>query len=144
MKDWVAYYDSDHSIYVNARHRNVHYARLAEAIASYVPSRAAAVLDYGCGEALHADRVADAAGWLALRRRSGADTHVLFRLSAVASEGRADPLQRAGDDWQAGGGRLQRDPGAGQPWPPRNEDDVPGAKKAGSHAAGGVRLVRAS
>ena len=66
MKDWVAYYDSDHSIYVNARHRDVHYARLADAIAGYVPSPTAAVLDYGCGEALHADRVADAAGWLTL------------------------------------------------------------------------------
>jgi SAM-dependent methyltransferase len=66
MKDWIAYYDSDHSIYVNARHRDVHYARLADAIAGYVPSRAAAVLDYGCGEALHADRVADVAGWLTL------------------------------------------------------------------------------
>src|SRR5258706_8430635 len=66
MKAWVAYYDSDHSIYVNARHRDVHYARLADAIASYVPCRTAAVLDYGCGEALHADRVADAAGRLTL------------------------------------------------------------------------------
>lgn len=66
MKDWVAYYDSDHSIYVNDRHRDVHYRRLAEAIAGYVPSAAAAVLDYGCGEALHADRVADAAGRLML------------------------------------------------------------------------------
>jgi SAM-dependent methyltransferase len=66
MKDWVAYYDSDHSIYVSARHRDVHYARLADAIVSYVPSRTAAVLDYGCGEALHADRVADAAGRLML------------------------------------------------------------------------------
>jgi SAM-dependent methyltransferase len=66
MKDWVAYYDSDHSIYVNARHRDVHYARLADAIVSYVPSRTAAVLDYGCGEALHADRIADAAGRLML------------------------------------------------------------------------------
>src|SRR5260370_5871627 len=66
MKDWVAYYDSDHSIYVNARHRDVHYARLADAIASYVPNRTAAVLDYGCGEALHADRVADMAGRLTL------------------------------------------------------------------------------
>jgi SAM-dependent methyltransferase len=66
MKDWVAYYDSNHSIYVNARHRDVHYARLADAIASYVPSRTAAVLDYGCGEALHADRVAAAAGRLTL------------------------------------------------------------------------------
>jgi SAM-dependent methyltransferase len=66
MKDWVAYYDSNHSIYVNARHRDVHYARLADAIASYVPNATAAVLDYGCGEALHADRVAAAAGGLTL------------------------------------------------------------------------------
>jgi hypothetical protein len=51
-KDWVAYYDSAHSIYVNAVHRDVHYARLAEEIARYVPSPASTVLDYGCGEAL--------------------------------------------------------------------------------------------
>jgi SAM-dependent methyltransferase len=66
MKDWVAYYDSDHSIYVNARHRDVHYSRLADTIASYVPGSTAAVLDYGCGEALHADRVAAAAARLTL------------------------------------------------------------------------------
>ena len=66
MKDWVAYYDSDHSIYVSARHRDVHYARLADALVSYVPTRSAAVLDYGCGEALHAARVAAAAGRLTL------------------------------------------------------------------------------
>ena len=66
MKDWVAFYDSAHSIYVNARHRDVHYARLAEEIARYVPSRSAAVLDYGCGEAIHADRVAAGAGRLML------------------------------------------------------------------------------
>jgi SAM-dependent methyltransferase len=66
MRDWVGYFDSDHPIYVSARHRDVHYARLADAIVSYVPSRTAAVLDYGCGEALHADRVADAAGRLTL------------------------------------------------------------------------------
>src|SRR5260370_26190891 len=66
MKDWVGYFDSDHPIYVGARHRDVHYAGLADAIVSYVPSRTAAVLDYGCGEALHADRVAAAAGRLTL------------------------------------------------------------------------------
>ncbi len=66
MKDWVAYYDSDHSIYVNARHRDVHYAQLADELARYVPSRSAAVLDYGCGEALYADRVAAVAGRLML------------------------------------------------------------------------------
>jgi SAM-dependent methyltransferase len=66
MKDWVSYYDSDHSIYVSDRHRDVHYARLAEAFARHVPAGAACVLDYGCGEALHAHRVAEAAGRLML------------------------------------------------------------------------------
>jgi SAM-dependent methyltransferase len=66
MKNWVEYYDSDHSIYVNARHRDVHYARLAEAFVRHMPAGAACVLDYGCGEALHAARVAAAAGKLML------------------------------------------------------------------------------
>jgi SAM-dependent methyltransferase len=66
VKDWIAYYDSPHSIYVNALHREVHYATIAEEIAGYVPSASAAVLDYGCGEALHADRIAAAAGRLML------------------------------------------------------------------------------
>jgi SAM-dependent methyltransferase len=66
LKDWVAYYDSAHSIYVNAIHRDVHYAKLAEEIARYVPSPAASVLDYGCGEALHADRIAAVCAHLAL------------------------------------------------------------------------------
>ncbi len=66
LKDWVAYYDSAHSIYVNAVHRDVHYARIAEEIAGYVPSPTASVLDYGCGEALHADRIAAVCAQLTL------------------------------------------------------------------------------
>jgi SAM-dependent methyltransferase len=66
MKNWVAFYDSAHSIYVNARHRDIHYARLADEIARYVPAPSAAVLDYGCGEALHADRIAAVAERLVL------------------------------------------------------------------------------
>jgi len=66
LKDWVAYYDSPHSIYVNARHRDVHYATIADEIARYVRSPSAIVLDYGCGEALHADRIAAVAGQLTL------------------------------------------------------------------------------
>jgi len=65
MKNWVEYYDSDHSIYVNARHRDVHYARLAEAFLRHVPP-GARVLDYGCGEALHAARIAASADRLLL------------------------------------------------------------------------------
>jgi SAM-dependent methyltransferase len=63
---WLAFWDTSHSIYVNARHRDVHYRIIAEAIAALVTSPQARVLDYGSGEALHADLVAAAAGELLL------------------------------------------------------------------------------
>jgi SAM-dependent methyltransferase len=66
MGDWIAFWDSQHAIYVNARHLDVHYRRIAEDVGQYLPSRTATVLDYGCGEALHADRIATAAGRLIL------------------------------------------------------------------------------
>jgi SAM-dependent methyltransferase len=62
MSDWRSFWDSNHSIYVNARHKDVHYREVAEGIASYVPGPDARVLDYGCGEALHADLIANVAG----------------------------------------------------------------------------------
>ena len=65
MGDWIAFWDSEHSIYVNARHRDVHYRRIAQDIRAHLPA-GAAVLDYGCGEALHADIVAETAGRLIL------------------------------------------------------------------------------
>jgi SAM-dependent methyltransferase len=58
MRDWISYWDSDHPIYVNARHFDVHYANIADDIVRLLPSKQARVLDYGCGEALHADRIA--------------------------------------------------------------------------------------
>src|SRR5258708_30637046 len=51
---------------VTAGHRDLLWGRRADAIGSNAPGRTAAVLDYGCGEALRADRVADAAGRLTL------------------------------------------------------------------------------
>jgi SAM-dependent methyltransferase len=63
---WLTFWDSAHSIYVNARHRDIHYSLIAQQIAALVSSPQARVLDYGCGEALHADRVAAAAGELLL------------------------------------------------------------------------------
>jgi len=59
---WLAFWNGSHSIYVNARHKDVHYRLIAEAIGALVPRRDARVLDYGCGEALHADRVAAVTG----------------------------------------------------------------------------------
>src|SRR6267378_6817476 len=69
MDDWIDFYDSAHTIYVNARHRDVHFLTIAEDLARYVARTrppGATVLDYGCGEALHADVVAAQAGRLIL------------------------------------------------------------------------------
>src|SRR3982075_2204962 len=68
MDDWIDFYDSAHTIYVNARHRDVHFLTIAEDLARYAArTRAGAiVLDYGCGEALHADIVVPQAGRLIL------------------------------------------------------------------------------
>jgi SAM-dependent methyltransferase len=66
ISDWLAFWDKPQSIYVNARHRDVHYRLIAEELADLVPSQSARVLDYGCGEALHADLVAAAASELLL------------------------------------------------------------------------------
>ena len=67
MSDWISFYDFKHSvIYVNERHRDVHYRTIAEDIRAYVPSPGCQVLDYGCGEANSAALVAEAAGHLTL------------------------------------------------------------------------------
>jgi SAM-dependent methyltransferase len=65
--DWISFYDFKHSvIYVNERHRDVHYRTIAEDIRGYVPPHSANVLDYGCGEATSANLVAAAASHLTL------------------------------------------------------------------------------
>jgi len=65
MADWISYFDSDHPIYVNARHRQVHAALIAGGISTFV-SPGVVVLDYGCGEALHAEELARETGGLIL------------------------------------------------------------------------------
>jgi SAM-dependent methyltransferase len=62
MSDWRSFWDSAHSIYVNARHKDLHYREIADQIAAFVGGPTARVLDYGCGEAIHAERVAAVAG----------------------------------------------------------------------------------
>ena len=63
---WLDFWDGSHAIYVNARHKDVHYRLIANDIAALVPFPQARVLDYGCGDALHADIVAAAAAELVL------------------------------------------------------------------------------
>ncbi|MBS0249239.1 MAG: class I SAM-dependent methyltransferase [Proteobacteria bacterium] len=65
--DWISFYDFKHSvIYVNGRHRDVHYETIAKDIRALVPSPDAIVMDYGCGEATSAALVAEACGHLTL------------------------------------------------------------------------------
>ena len=90
MSDWRSFWDSPHSIYVNARHKDVHYREIADQIAAFVPgARApgpgARVLDYGCGEAIHADRVAAVAAQVLL-----CDSAPNVR-AAIAARFAADP-----------------------------------------------------
>ena len=66
MREWIDLYDSDHPIYVNARHRDVHFRSLATDILQFLPGLDATVLDFSCGEALHADIVAGKAARLTL------------------------------------------------------------------------------
>lgn len=58
VRDWVTFWDQPHSIYVNARHFDVHYRDIAEGVVALLPGPDARVLDFGCGEALHAGHVA--------------------------------------------------------------------------------------
>jgi SAM-dependent methyltransferase len=89
MSDWRSFWDSAHSIYVNARHKDVHYREIADQIAAFVPGPSARVLDYGCGEAIRADRVAAVASELML-----CDQAPSVR-AAITARFAADPRIRA-------------------------------------------------
>src|SRR3978361_2174279 len=66
MDDWIDYYDSTHTIYARNLHRDLHFQVIARDIIGYISSADAVVLDYACGEALSAARVAEACGKLFL------------------------------------------------------------------------------
>jgi ubiquinone/menaquinone biosynthesis C-methylase UbiE len=66
MDDWIDYYDSTHTIYASRRHRDLHFEVIARDIIGHISSPDAVVLDYACGEALFAARVAEACGKLIL------------------------------------------------------------------------------
>lgn len=64
---WLRFWDRPHRIYANDRHLRVHYARIADDSITVLPPRSGLrVLDYGCGDALEAARVASRVGRLFL------------------------------------------------------------------------------
>ncbi|MBR0893531.1 class I SAM-dependent methyltransferase [Bradyrhizobium tropiciagri] len=66
MDDWIDYYDSTHTIYASRLHRDLHFQVIANDIIGYITSPDAVVLDYACGEALSATKVANACAQLYL------------------------------------------------------------------------------
>src|ERR1700712_3442570 len=66
MDEWIDYYDSTHTIYASRLHRDLHFQVFARDIIGYISSPDAVVLDYACGEALSAARVAEACAKLYL------------------------------------------------------------------------------
>lgn len=56
--NWRDYWNQDTPIYTGERHKLLHYRLIANDIIGLIPSPGAAVLDYGCGEALFADKIA--------------------------------------------------------------------------------------
>ena len=64
--NWRDFWNGTHSIYVNERHRALHYDRIAKDIGRLVASPDSAVLDYGCGDAEASDHVARMSGLLYL------------------------------------------------------------------------------
>jgi SAM-dependent methyltransferase len=66
VNSWRDFWGRSHRIYVNDRHLAVHCRIVADDILSLGPAPDAAVLDFGCGDALEAGRVAARVGRLFL------------------------------------------------------------------------------
>jgi ubiquinone/menaquinone biosynthesis C-methylase UbiE len=58
MKSWVEFWDGEHAIYVNERHKLLHARTVGRDLIRHTPSKDAVVLDHGCGEANYAADVA--------------------------------------------------------------------------------------
>lgn len=71
-RSWISFWNAPHAIYANARHLDVHYQLVAEHVAGIIAREApesrgsVCVLDYGCGEALHAGTIAEQSARLLL------------------------------------------------------------------------------
>jgi SAM-dependent methyltransferase len=71
MKSWLDFWNAPNAIYVSRRHQEAHYAKVLAGIRGFVPAGGAAVvLDWGCGDALAADDLAQTCRTLLLYDRA--------------------------------------------------------------------------
>jgi SAM-dependent methyltransferase len=66
MRSWIEFWDSEHAIYVNDRHKHLHAQNVGRDIARHIRAPDAILLDHGCGEALYAAEIAAQCGRLIL------------------------------------------------------------------------------
>jgi ubiquinone/menaquinone biosynthesis C-methylase UbiE len=104
IMSWREFWNGEHKMYVNARHSLLHFEEIANRVVPYIGKPNAAVLDYGCGEALAAHILASRCGHLylydaaskienALRKRYSASDKI-----SVLSERRLQALPDASLD----------------------------------------------
>jgi SAM-dependent methyltransferase len=73
MKSWLDFWNAANAIYVSRRHQEAHYAKVANGIGGFVPAGGdAVVLDWGCGDALMANTLAQTCRALLLYDRAEA------------------------------------------------------------------------
>jgi len=71
MQSWLDFWNAPNAIYVSRRHRKAHYAKILSGIGCFVPAGGAAVvLDWGCGDALAANDLAQTCRTLLLYDRA--------------------------------------------------------------------------
>lgn len=63
---WLDFFNGEHALYVNERHKRLHDQLVAREVVALVPNPQAAVLDFGCGDATEAAAVAGQCGRLYL------------------------------------------------------------------------------
>lgn len=75
MSGWLDFWNRPNRIYVNETHLRLHYRHIAEELAALAPRGGGVLLDYGCGDALDAARVA-----------AGVDRLLLYDAAAAVRE----------------------------------------------------------
>lgn len=93
MKSWIDFWNAEHAIYVNDRHKQLHAEAVARDVLRHVPGPGATVLDHGCGEALYAETVAGSCGRLILCEAAPRVCEaVARRLAGIANTSVIEPI----------------------------------------------------
>jgi SAM-dependent methyltransferase len=92
MRSWVEFWDSEHAIYVNDRHKQLHAQAVGRDLIRHIPFHDAIVLDHGCGEANYAADVAQNCRWLYLCEAApGVRAELAYRVGRISNIEVLDP-----------------------------------------------------